>query len=456
MPVLVRQLYCRTRNNNLEEGAAVQLPPQPVIGPTELPRMHAYLLRTGRTIAPFHRPAGEMKIHGRSLRQHQEEVLRAAGCNVEPIDDLQAVRSSPCLLVHDDLYFTYHAIVGFLNAAEKQRGMVSNARAALATSDLTERFVPAFQGAEVRVSDEEAYRVYDCYYLESLRPDEPLEGQTRLVPVPYTLKRMRSRANRYFEPSGRFSIPIARTFMTPIQHWANLVTANLLGMPDFFLHVLRQRPLLAASLPFRAAWRAGSLRPTRMLGKFYVAGRRCRTAPSAHIECAVLGRRVKIGPNAVIRGAVIGDEAEIGPGAIIEGCTLGDRVTIDGGITLRCCVADDEASLGAFFNQMSVFGRSSVLCPDSGIYDFQFKGSVRVTHKGHSVPSGSRLLGGCLGDRAFIGPDVHLVCGQEVPNDCVLVQSPRALVRDVENLPETVVRMDRAGRDKQRALRRAS
>ena len=170
----------------------------------------------------------------------------------------------------------------------------------------------------------------------------------------------------------------------------------------------------------------------------------------------MLGRRVKIGPNAVIRGAVIGDETEIGAGAIIEGCTLGDRVTIDGGINLRCCVADDEASLGAFFNQMSVYGRSAVLCPDSGIYDFQFKGSVRVMHEGHSVPSGSRLLGGCLGDRAFIGPDVHLVCGQEVPNDCVLVQSPRALVRDVENLPENVVRMDRAGRDKLRALRRAS
>ena len=81
---------------------------------------------------------------------------------------------------------------------------------------------------------------------------------------------------------------------------------------------------------------------------------------------------------------------------------------------------------------------------------------MRVAHEGHSVPSGSRLLGGCLGDRAFIGPDVHLVCGQEVPNDCVLVQSPRGLVRDVENLPENVVRMDRAGRDKQRAMRRAS
>jgi len=421
-------------------------------------------------ISPFGQPAGEMKVHGRPLHVHQEEVLRALGYTVERIDGLREVCRWPCLLIFDDLYFTYHALAGFLKAVRRGRGRQSrrgkggdpaaqqpvNAQAALASSELTEEFAAAFQGAAVEQADGASCRAYQCYYLERLDPDRPLTTQTTLTPIPHRVKRLRSRANRYFEPSGKFTLPVSRVFMIPVQHWASLVAANLLGMPGFFLHVARQRPAAVASLPLRMLWRAGSLRPSRWLEKFYLAGPKCRIHPSAVVEGAVLGRRVKIGPNAVVRGAVIGDETEVGPGAVIEGCTLGQRVTVVPGAVVRCSVADDEASLGSLFTQFSVIGRSAVMCPDSGIFDFQFKGSVRVAFEGRTVPSGSRLLGGCLGDRVFLGPGVHLLCGQEIPNDCVLVESPRELVRSVQELPERIVRIDRAGREESRRLRRVS
>lgn len=130
----------------------------------------------------------------------------------------------------------------------------------------------------------------------------------------------------------------------------------------------------------------------------------------------------------------------------MEGCTLGARATVNGNILTRGSVMDDEASLGSWFNQLSVIGQGAVMCPDSGILDFQFRGSVRVAFQGRMIPSGSRLLGGCLGDRAFLGPGVKLLSGQEVPNDCVLVPNPRGLVRNLDNdLPDCVVRID-AGR----------
>jgi len=431
--------------------------------------MHTYLLSTGRVISPFGQPAGEMKVHGRPLHVHQEEVLRALGCTVERIDGLNEVRRWPCLLIFDDLYFTYHALAGFLKAVKRRQcckppagsarsagSAPGNARAALRSSELTELIAPAFQGVKVAGPDGASYRAYHCYYLTALDPEQPLGSQAELLPILHKVKRVRTRANRYFEPSGKFTLPVAKVFCTPIEHWASLVAANVLGMPSFLLRTAWQRPAAVASLPLRMLWRAGSLRPSRWLEKLYLAGPRCRIHPSAVVEGAVLGRRVKIGPNAVVRGAVIGDETEIGPGAIVEGCTLGQRVTVVSGAVIRCSVADDEASLGSFFTQFSVIGRSAVMCPDSGIFDFQFKGSVRVACEGRTVPSGSRLLGGCLGDRVFLGPGVHLLCGQEIPNDCVLVENPRELVRSVQELPERIVRIDRAGRDEARRLRRAS
>jgi carbonic anhydrase/acetyltransferase-like protein (isoleucine patch superfamily) len=413
---------------------------------------------------------GEMRIHDRRLRDMQEAILRALGCTIERIDDPHEVRQLPCLLIADDLYFTYHALAGFLKRVARAGAAPAapdagphvaardsrNARAALACSDLTERFAPTFQGSEVAAADGTPCRAYDCYFLEDFDPEQPLAAQAKLLPIPHKRTRIRTRANRYFEPSGKFSIPIARVFMAPVVHWASLVTVNLLGMPGFFAFMARQRPVGLASLFAKLPWRARSLRPSLWLGKLYLAGPKCRIHPSAHVEGAILGRRVRIGPNAVVRGAVIGDETEIGPGAIVEGCTLGDRVTVDDGVVIRCCVADDEASMGTFFTQFSLVGQGAVMCPDSGIYDFQFSSGVRVGLQGRSISCGSRLLGGCLGNRAFLGPHVKLLCGQEIPNDCILIENPRRLVRNVEQgLPEDVVRMDkRARRAADRGLKR--
>jgi carbonic anhydrase/acetyltransferase-like protein (isoleucine patch superfamily) len=429
--------------------------------------MHAYLLNTGRVISPFEQPVGEMRIHDRRLHDMQEQILRALGCTVERIDDLGEVHQFPCLLIYDDLYFTYYALAGFLKAATQRVRRLSasghgavgagcdplNAQAALVCSELTERFSPAFQGTQIEGLNGTTYRSYNCFFLQRLDAERPVATQAELVPIPHKRTRIRTRANRYFEPSGKFVIPVSRVFMAPVQHWASLVAANLLGMPGFFSFMARRRPLAAAAMLAKLPWRAGSLRPSQWRGKLYLAGPKCQVHPSAHVEGAILGRRVIIGPNAVVRGAVIGDETQIGPGAVIEGCTVGERAMIDSGIVLRCCSVDDDASIGVFFCQLSVIGQGAVMCPDSGIFDFQFNSGVRVGFQGRTTSSGSRLLGGCLGHRAFLGAGVKLLCGQEVPNDCVLIESPRRLVRNVdEGLPEGVVRMDKSA---DRAARRA-
>ena len=418
--------------------------------------MQAYLLSSNRSISPFRRPVGEMNVHNVPLGRFQERILAGLGCNVERIDRIEQVRRLPALLIDDDLYFTHQAMAGFIKAIRRSRFVArdgdqrsgprlpaGNGQAVLPVSPLTERFTSTFQGREVTGEDGRAYRAYGCFHLTELDPGRPLDMQTALLPIKHRASSVGATVNRYFEPSGQFRVPVSPVFMTPVSHWAALGTANLMGMPGFVLRSLHEKAIVAGSLPARMVWRAGSLRPGRLQGKLYLAGRRTRVHPSAHVEAAVLGSRVKIEPNAVVRGCVIGDGVCIGAGAVVEGCTLGPRATINGCVNLRCCLVGAEANVGSSFMQFCVLGPGAASCPDSWVLDYQFHQSVRVEFQERMIPSGSRILGACLGDEAFLGPGARVSAGQEIPNHTVLVPNPRTLVRGLDcELPDNVLQLD--------------
>ena len=422
--------------------------------------MRAYILESERRIAPFEEPPGALKIHNRSLQQTQQELLSAAGFQVATIDDPQAVGSGPCLVVGDDLYFTSHTLAGFLKtvrrrlrdgARRRSAGDDSpapmNFRAALACSMLTEHFAPTFQGRRVADSDGREFRAYDLYYLAEHERGRALDEQAELAPIPYRMSVRRWRVNRHFEPSGSASLPMSLVAMCPIQHWASLVTANLLGLSSRLLQAATARPLATLALPLSCVLRSGSLRPAYLRGKLYWAGRGCKVHPSAHVEWAALGDHVRVGPGAVVRGSILADRVEIGSNALVECSSLGEKATVNAGVTLRSCVVGEEANVGAYFTQLSVVGRGAALCPSSGTYDFNLRGNVPVMFQGRSVTSGSRMLGSCLGHGAFLGAEVTLASGQELPNGCILVRNPRELVGDGgQSLPAGVLRLDRGRR----------
>lgn len=413
---------------------------------------HAYLVETGRTIAPFERPVGQMKVHTGTLAQAQERILSRLGCKVQRVASLDQIDRFPCLVADDDLFFTYHAAKRFVRAARQNSGQDSSVplQAALAVSELTERFFPVLQGPQQEDESGQQLRSFGLYYITSPEQLTRLEA-ARLVPIPYRYTRITARASRYFEESGRFVVPVSQVFMMPIRHWAALLPVNLLGMTSHVLRHAAEHPFSAAALPLKAALRSGSLRPSWWLSKTYFAGKGCRVAPSAHVEASILGRRVKIAPNAVVRNCILGDGVQIGPAAVVEGAVLGDRCMVNGSVLVRSVVAEEEVSLGTIFVQMSVLGRGSVLCPQAGFLDTSLRGDAQLNLDGRRIASGSRLLGGCLGDEAFLGPGVHVGSGFEIPNRCILLQHPHDVVRDVdEAVPRGVWRLDRGRRRRNR------
>ncbi len=414
--------------------------------------MQAYILETGRRISPFDEPVGEMLVHNRRLRDHQTAVLESLGCRVQLIDDLRQVRERPCVLVYDDVYFTYHAAAKFLDLARRRQkeGGSANFAAALPVSLLTERFVPSFQGRTVEAADGSKSHAYDFYYLRDWNADTAPADQAELISVPHYVTVRRWRVNRYFDSSGSYSLPMSTVAFCPVQHWSSLLAANVLGMPSYIFRSALEAKFRMATTPLRMLWRAGSIWPYRLRGKIYFAGAGCKVHPTAHVEWAVLGRGVRIGPNAVVRGAVLADRVDIGPGALVEMSTLAEKATVNGNAIARSCVVGNEGHIGAYFTQLSVLGNGAVLCPASGIFDFNLRSNVTVNFEGRSVSCGSRLLGGCLGHGAFLGAEVPMASGQELPNGCVLVKSPREVVVDAtQNLPTGVIRVDR-GRPRNR------
>ncbi len=404
--------------------------------------MDAYILETGRRVAPFERGAGAMKIHRHTLAESQAHILRRLGCRVQHITSLAQVERFPCVALDDDLYFTHHAAARFIKLASQTQSP-GPLQAALKVSELTERFFPVLQGPRVTSAAGEELRTYPFYYLPSVIERQALEATAQPLSIPYRYTRMTARANRYFEESGRFVVPISRVFMMPIRHWAGLLASNLLGMPSFFERFAVEHLAATASLLPKVWFRSGSVRPSRWIGKSYFAGNGCRVAASAHVEASILGSRVKIAPGAVVRNCILGDGVQIGPAAVVEGAVLGEKSVVNGAVLVRSVVTEAEASLGTIFCQMSVLGRGSAICPEAGFMDTSLRGDAQLLLDGRRIASGSRLLGGCLGEEAFLGPGVHVGAGFEIPNGCVLVQHPRQVVRDVdEAVPESVWRLD--------------
>ncbi|HQU43971.1 MAG TPA: hypothetical protein PK867_14225 [Pirellulales bacterium] len=420
--------------------------------------MQAYILETGRRVSPFDEPVGEMPVHNRRLRDHQQSILEDLGCQVETIDDLRQARRQPCLLVYDDVYFTYHAAQRFLavarrrNEAARREGRKGrgNFAAALPVSPLTQRFVPSFQGRTVQQPDGTSVHAYDLYFLSDWDTATPAGDQTEPIGIPHYVNVRRWRVNRHFDASGSYSLPMSTVALCPVQHWSSLLPANILGIPSFVLQSAKKAAYRTATLPLRIVWRAGSLWPSRLRSKTYLAGPGCKVHPTAHVEWSVLGRGVRIGPNAVVRGAVLGDRVEIGPGALVELSTLGEKATVNANVTVRSCVVGEEGHIGAYFTQLSVLGRGAAMCPASGIFDINLRGNISVNFEGRTVSCGARLLGGCLGHGALLGADVLMGSGQEMPNGCTLVKHPREIVGDLnQSLPANVVRVDR-GRPRKR------
>ncbi len=144
---------------------------------------------------------------------------------------------------------------------------------------------------------------------------------------------------------------------------------------------------------------------------------------NTHIIKSVIGKNVTIGSNVIIENSVIGDDVSIGTGSIIKDSSVGGKSMIGEHSFLKACILCENVAIGIGDKfQSSIFGKEVFVAASVNIADLCVKRNVKVMYNNSAVDSGLGFLGAAVGDNSFIGLDVSIGPGTEIPSKTVIVR----------------------------------
>jgi acetyltransferase-like isoleucine patch superfamily enzyme len=239
---------------------------------------------------------------------------------------------------------------------------------------------------------------------------------------------------RYFEQ------PITTSIAFHINHWVNLLNANQMEIIVKWVEFITSHPfwvfyrLILATIAFivrglidsikyqsiSSGFSKGSLMTTVMRW-FNVVGKGCEIHPSAILEFCIIGDNVKIGPQSYLRASVVNrdviieEKTKITFSIIDRGCYV-SQITILNGVA---AYPDGDVCIDGM--QFCMSGRNVKLTGLARPMDLKYGGRISVMQRGKPVEVNLEILGSCFGHRCFIGPDIYIAPGREIPNDAVIV-----------------------------------
>lgn len=213
-------------------------------------------------------------------------------------------------------------------------------------------------------------------------------------------------------PKKPLQLNVSDRIWLPVDHWVDLLWANLLGLGPRIWGLALGRPAVFAL--FRMIWaaiRALSFRHERIGAKLNVVGAGARIHPSATVEASVLGKGVSVGPGAVVRGCILGDGARVEALALCEGLVVGKMGLVQRQALMKYGVLGAEAAIGGA-TQLSVIGCGAEIKRGAFGMDQNFSGPVRFMRQGQLTPAPTGLLGVCMGEASQLGAGVSLAPGR--------------------------------------------
>jgi acetyltransferase-like isoleucine patch superfamily enzyme len=247
-----------------------------------------------------------------------------------------------------------------------------------------------------------------------------------------------------------FAYPVTTSVAFHVNHWVNLLWANQVGIIVRWVEQITGHPLWTAWKLLKtlliwlfsglgqlfkleslsAAFGRGALR-TAAMRAFNKIGRNCEIHPSAILHFCIIGDNVKIGPQSYVFGSVLGDGVYVEEKTKIVFTSLGancfvSQITILNGVA---AYPDGDVCIdGAHF---CLAGRNVKLTGLARPLDLRTDGPIKVLHKGKAVEIGQEVLGSCFGHRCFLGPDIYIMPGREIPNDAVIIQPPGRVLQKI-------------------------
>lgn len=414
--------------------------------------MRAFVLETGRKIAPFGDAPGDALFAMGTVGSAVRAALERRGFEVVTVGLADEVPSSaePCVVLADHCYVSDKALGDFLSLSFGEPAVARLALCRTPSSDYTrpvssvvvEPLDASGPGAKPlkggRTDQAASERVaYDCFFVPPGKlPAASSSGELlaalrtaaapRVVPKRELVREVRMPIVGDAERTSML-YPVTSTVACHVEHWVHVLWLNHLAFGICWMELVRAHKLWAA-------WRALAAFPfglPRLLSSFVWRGRDVEIHPTAHVEASILGDGVTIGPRASVRNSVLGAGVEVGDHATVLTSVVGQGGLVTPKSFFVWGAAYPEAVISNYKMQMSLLGRRASSSTWAGLIDAKFQGAIEVLHDGERRSTERSFLGSCLGHEAHIGAKALLLPGRALPNGTYVTMRPDELIREI-------------------------
>ncbi len=415
--------------------------------------MRAFVVATGRLIAPFEEPPPRAAFAGGSAGGYLGDCLARRAIElieVEAADPVPAL-TGETLLLSDTVFLSDKCLGDFLDAALDVVAAGRPARLALARTPSVDYTRPV-SSVTVEPFDEsgpgarphkpwraEAAATERCAYDAFLLGARAAGGALGAL-----LDELRAQAARVVvkkrelgvplrlpvigdAQATRAVVPLTSTVAAHLEHWVHVLWLNQLAFGIRWMELARAHKAWMI-------WRVLSGAPwtiPALMRSMVRRGKNVRVHPTAHVEASILGDGVVIGARASVRNCILGDGVEVADHATVISSTLGKGTYVTPRTFVVWSASYDDAVLSNYKLQVSLVGRGAALSTWAGLIDAKLQGTIDVVQDGRPASTERNFLGSCIGHGAFVGAKVLILPGRAVPNGAYIAMRPDELITDV-------------------------
>jgi carbonic anhydrase/acetyltransferase-like protein (isoleucine patch superfamily) len=390
--------------------------------------MKRVAIRDNRDIFPFNEPARELRILNKPLKLHQRDCLSRycdAVLDCDSLDDIPRDDASEMVVYQDNVFFDQQFVDAFVSRARRNG---EACRVAFRKNDMaiTTHALPLQGGIHLQ----DNFYVGNLWYFPHGVEDHPqplaIGTQAREIGyyhVPTYMADDKGEIVQY--------VPL-RAFLS-IEHWYHIFVANTTF--GIFADGARFEARAAglgtrARVLLKAMWERKQALST---SKLVVVGKNTSINPTARIQGPTrIGDNCYIGPGVVIQNSIIGNNVNLMQGVqvmlsvISDNCYLPFRAAVMFSTLMERCIVAQNACL-----QLCVLGRGTFVGAGTTFTDFNLiPKPMSVMHNGKLEPTGTAVMGSCVGHNCRIGAGLLFYPGRAIESDTVLVRSDERAVID--------------------------
>jgi hypothetical protein len=389
--------------------------------------VRAYVVRSNVRIAPFGDEARDLPIGGVALADWQRGIFDRLGLELKLVERLEDVpRGEPRIVTFDNVFFTRRVLRSFLERW-KARGF-SASRVALPMESTFIAQFSALQDFAVRGR----LAAFNLWGLPSgsggtLDQAEPLE-------VVYRERVLDYRMPEHLVGFAEWRHPITSSVCLHVRHWIHVLQANRLSIQVRWVDECLAHPIWALArvalglIPGRgrALW--------RVAGRLNRIGRGVDVHPTARVEGSFIGDRVRIGPGSLVRASIVGADTAIEERCNVSYSVVGPSSFVSKNSLVYASASMEGANLGMIGMQMCLVGRRAALTPRATATDIipgKSGRKIRVKVNGALEDVDLPLLGSCFGHDTYIGADLYIAPGREIPNGVWIGPQPERVLSSI-------------------------